>query len=99
MKAILLGGVVSLVLSLGLTPLVARFFVRKGLGQPIHDDMPLEHQLKQGTPTMGGSVIIAAATIGYLVAHLLAGGGPSASAMLVLLLLVGLGWSASSTTS
>ncbi len=91
MKAILLGGVVSLVLSLGLTPLVAWFFVRKGLGQPIHDDMPLEHQLKQGTPTMGGSVVIAAATTGYLVAHLLVGGGPSASALLVLLLLVGLG--------
>lgn len=91
MKAILLGGVVSLVLSLGLTPLVARFFVRKGLGQPIHVDMPMEHQVKQGTPTMGGSVVIASATIGYLVAHLVFGSGPSASGLLVLLLLVGLG--------
>lgn len=91
MKAILFGGVVSLVLSLGLTSLVARFFLRKGLGQPIHDDMPMEHQVKQGVPTMGGSAIIAAATIGYLVAHVVAGAGPSASGMLVLLLLVGLG--------
>lgn len=91
MKAILLGGLVSLVLSLGLTPLVARFFVRKGLGQPIHDDMLEEHQVKQGTPTMGGSAVIAAAAIGYLVATLVAGAGPSASGMLVLLLLVGLG--------
>lgn len=91
MKAILLGGAISLVLSLVLTPLVARFFVRKRLGQPIHDDMLAEHKVKQGTPTMGGSVIIAAATIAYLVANLVAGSGPSASGMLVLLLLVGLG--------
>jgi phospho-N-acetylmuramoyl-pentapeptide-transferase len=91
MKAILLGGAVSLVLSLGLTPMVAQFFVRKRLGQPIHDDMPMEHQAKQGTPTMGGSVVIAAAVVGYLVAHILSGAGPSASGMLVLLLLVGLG--------
>jgi phospho-N-acetylmuramoyl-pentapeptide-transferase len=91
MKAILFGGVVSLALSLVLTPLVARFFVRKGLGQPIHDDMPMEHQVKQGIPTMGGSVIIAAATIGYLAAQIFAGDGPSASGLLVVLLLVGLG--------
>lgn len=91
MKAILLGGAVSLVLSLTLTDLVARFFLRKGLGQPIHDDMPTEHQLKQGTPTMGGSAVIAAAVIGYLVAHIFAGAGPSASGLLMLLLLVGLG--------
>jgi phospho-N-acetylmuramoyl-pentapeptide-transferase len=91
MKAILLGGVVSLVLSLGLTALVARIFLRKGLGQPIHDDMPMEHQVKQGIPTMGGSAVIAAAVLGYLAAQPVAGSGPSASGMLVLLLLVGLG--------
>ncbi|GAB3404464.1 phospho-N-acetylmuramoyl-pentapeptide-transferase [Flindersiella endophytica] len=91
MKAILLGGIVSLVLSIGLTPLAARFFLRKGLGQPIHVDLLQDHQVKQGTPTMGGSVVIAAATIGYLVAHLVAGRGPSASGLLVLLLLIGLG--------
>jgi phospho-N-acetylmuramoyl-pentapeptide-transferase len=91
MKAILLAGAVSLVLSLGLTPLMARFFVRKGLGQPIHVDMSAEHQVKQGTPTMGGSAVIAAATIGYLVAHLVTGAWPSVSGLLVLLLLIGLG--------
>ena len=91
MKAIILGGALSLVLSLVLTPVMARFFVRKGLGQPIHDDMPMEHQIKQGIPTMGGSVVIASAIIGYLGAHLFAGHPPSASGMLMLLLLVGLG--------
>ncbi len=91
MKAILLGGGVSLVLALVLTPLLAKFFVRKGLGQPIHVDLPEEHQVKQGTPTMGGSAVIAAATIGYLVAHLVVGVGPSASGLLGLFLLVGLG--------
>ncbi|SDS33041.1 phospho-N-acetylmuramoyl-pentapeptide-transferase [Actinopolymorpha singaporensis] len=91
MKAIMFGGALSLVLSLASTPAVARFFLRRRLGQPIHDEMPMEHQVKQGVPTMGGTVVIAAATVGYLVAHLVGGVGPSASGMLVLFLLVGLG--------
>ena len=91
MTAILVGGAVSFLLALFLTPVVARTFVRKGLGQPIHELMPQEHQVKRGTPTMGGTVIIGAAVVGYLAAHLVTGQVPSASAVLLLLLTVGLG--------
>jgi phospho-N-acetylmuramoyl-pentapeptide-transferase len=91
MTAIIVAGAVSFALALGLTLCAARVFVRKGLGQPIHIDMPTEHQIKQGTPTMGGAVVIAAATVGYLAAHLVDRDLPSASGMLLLLLLVGLG--------
>lgn len=91
MSGLLIGGVVAFALSLALTPRVAAFFLRKRLGQPIHDDMSIEHQVKQGTPTMGGVVVIGAATIGYLVAHIGTDGGPTLSGLLVLLLLIGLG--------
>lgn len=91
MKAILVAGFVSFVLALATTPLVARMFVRSGLGQPIHDLMPEEHQVKAGTPTMGGLVIIAAAVVGYLAAHLLLWQEPTVSAVLLLLLTIGLG--------
>jgi len=91
MKAIIVAGAVSFALALGLTPFAARFFLRRGLGQPIHKDMPMDHQVKQGTPTMGGSIVIAAVTLGYLAAHLFDRDLPSASGLLLLLLLVGLG--------
>lgn len=91
MRAILLAGFVSFVLSLATTPALARLFVRTGLGQPIHDLMPEEHQVKAGTPTMGGTVIIGAAVLGYLCAHLVVWQAPTISAILLLLLTVGLG--------
>lgn len=91
MRAILVAGFVSFVLSLVLTPAMARMFIRAGLGQPIHDLMPEEHQVKAGTPTMGGVVIMAAAVVGYLAAHLIVWQAPTVSAVLLLLLTVGLG--------
>lgn len=91
MTAVVVGGAVSFASALGLTLYAVRFFVRKGLGQPIHIDMPTEHPVKQGTPTMGGAVVIGAATIGYLAGHLADRNLPSWSGMLLLLLLIGLG--------
>lgn len=40
--------------------------IRQFGGQPIRDDGPKEHFSKQGTPTMGGVVMIAAVTLGGL---------------------------------
>jgi phospho-N-acetylmuramoyl-pentapeptide-transferase len=51
----------------------------------------LTHHVKRGTPTMGGLVILASATVAYLLATVLTGGRPSASAWLVLLLFTGCG--------
>ena len=41
----------------------------RGVGQPIHEDVPDGHTVKAGTPPMGGIAIVGAAVIGYLAAH------------------------------
>ncbi len=95
MKTILLTAVVALVVSILGTPLVVRYFRRRGFGQEIRLDGPKTHQVKRGTPTMGGVAIIASTVIAYAVAHLViwmnGGGGPNASGLLALWLMVGLG--------
>ncbi|MDH3258627.1 MAG: phospho-N-acetylmuramoyl-pentapeptide-transferase, partial [Deltaproteobacteria bacterium] len=40
-------------------PIIA-MLKRKQLGQPIRDDGPSDHIVKEGTPTMGGVLIISA---------------------------------------
>jgi phospho-N-acetylmuramoyl-pentapeptide-transferase len=67
------------------------WFTQHGLGQPIRVDGPTTHRVKQGTPTMGGLVILASATTAYVVATIVTGGRPSASAWLALLLFFGCG--------
>jgi len=64
---------------------------RKGYGQPIRVDGPQSHQTKRGTPTMGGAVFVVASLIGYAVAHAATDDPLTASGVLVLLLMVGLG--------
>ena len=68
MRGILISASVALVASLIGTPLVIRFFRRHGYGQLIRDDGPKAHLTKRGTPTMGGTAIIGAAMLGYIVA-------------------------------
>lgn len=53
------------------TPFLVRILQRRGIGQQIRDDGPIDHPhvLKAGTPTMGGVAIVAAVVVGYLVAH------------------------------
>ena len=59
--------------------------VRTGEHAPAHLD-------KNGTPTMGGIVIIIASLIGYVAGHLLTGDPMTVSGMLVLSLMTGLGF-------
>jgi phospho-N-acetylmuramoyl-pentapeptide-transferase len=84
---------VALAVSILMTPYLIRFFARQGFGQEIRAEGPASHQAKRGTPTMGGVAILAAIWLGYLAAHLSTGArnGPSASALLVLLLTTALG--------
>ncbi|MDP9434946.1 MAG: phospho-N-acetylmuramoyl-pentapeptide-transferase [Actinomycetota bacterium] len=95
MRSVLVAAATALLVSLLCTPAVVRLFRRRGYGQEIREDGPSSHATKRGTPTMGGAVIIGATVIGYLVAHLLVidqpGRGPTASGLLVLGLMVGLG--------
>ena len=91
MRAVLLAALVSLVVSLVGTPFAIRLFRRQGYGQLIRDDGPEAHHTKRGTPTMGGAVIIVAAVLGYVVAIAVIRRQFTASGMLVLFVMSGLG--------
>jgi phospho-N-acetylmuramoyl-pentapeptide-transferase len=72
MIAVMIAGVTAGILSLFITRALISAFRTRGLGQPIlgkEDRGPEHHMAKQGTPTMGGIAIVAAAFIGWLVAH------------------------------
>src|SRR5215475_1192018 len=82
-----------LVVVLG-TPLFIRILRKRGLGQQIRDDGPIEHPhvAKAGMPTMGGLAIVGATVIGFLVAHVRRSSVAFAtSGWALLALIVGLG--------
>jgi phospho-N-acetylmuramoyl-pentapeptide-transferase len=90
-KSILIAALVALLVSLVGTPAIIRLFRRQGYGQEIREDGPKTHQTKRGTPTMGGVVILGATLLGYGFAHLLTLRGFTASGLLVLMVMTGLG--------
>ena len=92
MRGILLAGAISLFLSFALTSFLIKFFARRGYGQVIREDGPSTHQVKRGTPTMGGIAIIIAAGLGYLVSHLIIEVPLTTSALLVLALVIAIGF-------
>lgn len=92
---VLVAASVALIVSLLGTPLLIRLLRSHGYEQAIrvstaNEPYP-EHQGKRGTPSMGGVAIIIAVVLGYATPHLLAGRVPSASALLALYLMIGLG--------
>jgi phospho-N-acetylmuramoyl-pentapeptide-transferase len=89
--AILIGGGIALLVSLLGTRFAINLLTQHGYGQEIRDDGPTTHHTKRGTPTMGGVVIILATVIGYFSSKLITGDLPSASALLLLFLLIGTG--------
>jgi phospho-N-acetylmuramoyl-pentapeptide-transferase len=90
-KTIIVAAGVSLLLSLFGTPLAIQLLRRRGYGQLIREEGPAAHLTKRGTPTMGGAVIVVATLIGYLAAHVVTSDPASASGLLVLGLMTGLG--------
>lgn len=91
MLALLFAAGFSMVFTLLLTPLFARVFRRLNLGQFIRADTPTTHVIKRGTPSMGGVVFITASIAGYFLGHFFGGGRPSISALLVILMMGGVG--------
>jgi phospho-N-acetylmuramoyl-pentapeptide-transferase len=81
----------SLLVALFGTPLAIRIFTRRGYGQEIREEGPAAHATKRGTPTMGGTVIVIAALAGYIFGHVITDYPASASGVLVLMLMTGLG--------
>ena len=91
MKTILLSGAISMIVALfGTRPTITVLRKRK-LGQQIRTDGPQAHLSKSGTPTMGGIVIIIASLVGYTLGHWLTNVPMTASGVLVLFLMTGLG--------
>ncbi|MBA3294703.1 MAG: phospho-N-acetylmuramoyl-pentapeptide-transferase, partial [Geodermatophilaceae bacterium] len=94
MRSVLISAVVALAISILFTPIAIRSLQRRGFGQEIRVDGPQHHITKKGTPTMGGAVIVLATVVGYFGAYLFLigeGRGPTASGLLLIYLLVGLG--------
>lgn len=91
MIAVLVSSGVALLVALFGTPLFIRLLVRRNYGQFIRQDGPTAHFTKRGTPTMGGVVIIGATLAGWAVSSIVSGKIPSASAILVIFLMTGLG--------
>jgi phospho-N-acetylmuramoyl-pentapeptide-transferase len=90
-KGIVFAGAFSLLLSFIFTPTLIRILAKRGVGQMIRDDGPKTHHVKRGTPTMGGIVLIFSTIIAYFASHLFTGAGVTASAILVMALITGLG--------
>ena len=92
MKGVLAAAALGFLFTMFGTPLAIRLLVRRGYGQFIRDDGPSAHHTKRGTPTMGGAVIIVATLIAYFGSHLLTSHHFTASGILVLSLMTGLGF-------
>ncbi len=91
MRTIIVSSGVAMILALFGTPVAIKLFRRRGYGQLIRDDGPKAHATKRGTPTMGGTVIVIATLIGYVVGHVLTRDPMRVSGILVLGLFAGLG--------
>jgi phospho-N-acetylmuramoyl-pentapeptide-transferase len=65
---VLIAGVIALVLSTLLGPRFIRFLRRNEFGQHIREEGPERHVVKQGTPTLGGLLILMAGSLGFLAA-------------------------------
>ena len=66
MTRVLIAGLIALIVSILSGPRFIAFLRANEFGQHIREDGPEHHASKQGTPTMGGLMILFAATIGFL---------------------------------
>jgi phospho-N-acetylmuramoyl-pentapeptide-transferase len=66
MTRVLIAGLVALIISIIVGPKFIEFLRRNEFGQHIREEGPEHHLAKQGTPTMGGLMILFAATIAFL---------------------------------
>jgi phospho-N-acetylmuramoyl-pentapeptide-transferase len=63
---VVIAAAVALAISIGIGPRFIEFLRRHEFGQHIREEGPRHHIVKQGTPTMGGLLILFAATIAFL---------------------------------
>src|ERR671922_111735 len=67
MVDVLIAGVVAMVISIVAGPRFINFLRLREYGQPIREEGPARHVEKQGTPTMGGLLILFSAAVPYLI--------------------------------
>ena len=61
-----MAGVIALLISILVGPKFVEFLRRNEFGQHIREELPEAHRVKQGTPTMGGLLILVVATGAFL---------------------------------
>jgi phospho-N-acetylmuramoyl-pentapeptide-transferase len=66
MTRVLIAALIALILSILIGPRFIDFLRRNEFGQHIREEGPEHHMAKQGTPTMGGLMILFAATVAFL---------------------------------
>ncbi|MBT1165308.1 phospho-N-acetylmuramoyl-pentapeptide-transferase [Bifidobacterium simiarum] len=95
MISLLIGLGTSLIVTLIGTPLLIRLVHKLHYGQYIRQDGPQSHQIKRGTPTLGGVVINLAIVLGWgasaLYRHIAYHDKPSWTAVLVLFAMLSMG--------
>jgi phospho-N-acetylmuramoyl-pentapeptide-transferase len=66
MARVLVAALVAMIISILAGPKFIEFLRRNEFGQHIREEGPEHHSVKQGTPTMGGLLVVFAATIAFL---------------------------------
>jgi len=67
MERVIAAGLFAMVLSIVVGPKFIDFLRRNELGQHIREEGPEGHRIKQGTPVMGGVLIVLASTLPFLI--------------------------------
>jgi phospho-N-acetylmuramoyl-pentapeptide-transferase len=70
MVRVLIAGLVAMVIAVVIGPTFIEWLRRQSVGQHIREEGPKHHVAKQGTPTMGGLLLLAAAVVPILVVSL-----------------------------
>lgn len=84
---VFLAVVVAAAFTMIFTPMLIKLLIRDQIGQQVRDDGPETHLVKQGTPTMGGVIMLIAAALSVI---LLATWSPRMWGLLIATLLTGL---------
>lgn len=67
MVRVLIAGILAMVISIAAGPKFIEFLRNNEFGQPIREEGPSHHVVKQGTPVMGGLLIMLAMAVPFLV--------------------------------
>jgi phospho-N-acetylmuramoyl-pentapeptide-transferase len=70
MVRVLIAGLVAMVIAVVIGPIFIEWLRQSGVGQQIREEGPARHIVKQGTPTMGGLLILAAAAAPFVILSL-----------------------------